>query len=96
MYTPYESGYISQLFQMAYEVKCAYRAMFFFLLILKDQISLLNGALYGSPKVSLWTFAKNVMTGSQLTKNGFPPPKMMFFQKISQKKINFWKRPPQH
>merc|ERR1719203_2238267 len=59
---------------------------FFFLSILKDQISLLNGALYGSPKVTLWTFAKNVMTGSQLTKNGFSPPKNdVFFKKFHRK-----------
>ena len=61
----------------------------FFLLILKDQISLLNGALYGSPKVSLWTFAKNVMTGSQLTKNGFPPPKNDVFSKNFTEKNTF-------
>ena len=62
----------------------------FFLSILKDQISLLNGALYGSPKCFLWTFAKNIMTGSQLTKNWFFPKKMMFFEKISQKKYISW------
>ena len=61
----------------------------FFLLILKDQISLLNGALYGSPKVFLWTFAKNVMTGSQLTKNGFSPPKNDVFSKKFTEKNTF-------
>ena len=62
---------------------------FFFLLILKDQISLLNGALYGSPKVPLWTFAKNVMTGSQLTKNGFFPQKNDVFSKNFTEKNTF-------
>ena len=61
----------------------------FFLSILKDQISLLNGALYGSPKCFLWTFAKNVMTGSQLTKNGFFPPKNYVFSKIFTEKNTF-------
>merc|ERR1719203_1992949 len=62
---------------------------FFFLSILKDQISLLNGALYGSPKVTLWTFAKNVMTGSQLTKNGFFPQKNDVFSKNFTEKHTF-------
>ena len=79
----------TQLFQMAYEVKCAYRAMFFFLLILKDQISLLNGTLYGSPKWTLWTFAKNFMTCSQLTKNGFSPKKIDVFSKNFTEKNTF-------
>ena len=61
----------------------------FFLLILKDQISLLNGALYGSPKVPLWTFAKNVMTGSQLTKNEFFPQKNDVFSKNFTEKHTF-------
>ena len=61
----------------------------FFLSILKDQISLLNGALYGSPKVPLWTFAKNVMTGSQLTKNGFSPKKIDVFSKNFTEKNTF-------
>ena len=62
---------------------------FFFLSILKDQISLLNGALYGSPKCTLWTFAKNFMTCSQLTKNGFSPQKIDVFSKNFTEKNTF-------
>ena len=61
----------------------------FFLSILKDQISLLNGALYGSPKCFLWTFAKNVMTGSQLIKIGFFPQKNDVFSKNFTEKNTF-------
>ena len=61
----------------------------FFLLILKDQISLLNGTLYGSPKCTLWTFAKNFMMCSQLTKNGFSPQKIDVFSKNFTEKNTF-------
>ena len=61
----------------------------FFLSILKDQISLLNGTLYSSPKCLLWTFAKNFMTGSQLTKNWNFIQKNDVFSKIFTEKTIF-------
>ena len=65
---------------------CLSELCLFFLSILKDRISLLNRTLYGSPKCLLWTFAKNFMMGSQLTKNRFfSPKKWCFFKKIQRK-----------
>ena len=61
----------------------------FFLSILKDQISLLNGTLYSPPKSLLWTFAKNFMSGSQLTKNWNFIQKNDVFSKIFTEKTIF-------
>ena len=60
-----------------------------FLSILKDQISLLNGTLYSSPKCLLWTFAKNFMLGSQLTQNWNFIQKNDVFSKIFTEKNIF-------
>ena len=74
--------HIPQLFQVCISELC------FFMSILKDQISLLNGTLYGPPKCFLWTFAKNVMTGSQLTKNGnFFQKNYVFSKNFTEKNI---------
>ena len=71
----YQLGRLTAVSNGIWGQVCLSGLCLFFLSILKDQISLLNGTLYSSPKCLLWTFAKNFMMGSQLTKN------RIFFQK---------------